>query len=126
MVSEQERFMLDVLRLFSLDETDCYSMLFWRCKEAGGVEFFVIVNDVFWWATADLEPIMPKDLPVIRQAIEDVRRVAGSNAGMCEAFELWAARKRKMRPQQPAYPQDERLRALFDECGPERAPTEEG
>ena len=123
-MSEQERFILDVLRLF--DETDCYGMLFWRCKESGSVEFFVIVNDVFWWATADLEPITPEDLPAMRQAIEDVRRVAGDNVDMYEAFKLWACRKRKMRPQRPAYPQNERLRALFDACGPERLPVEEG
>ncbi|SRR6266567_328282 len=117
-------FMLDVLRLFSLDETDCYSSLFWRCEEPGSVEFFVNVNDIFWWATADLEQIMPEDMPVLRQTIADIKEIDPHDK--YTGFELWVARKRKMRPQQPAYPKDERLRALFDACGPARSRAEEG
>ena len=113
-------FILDVLRLFSLDETDCYSALFWRCEKPGTVEFFVNVNDVFYWATADVEPITPEDLPTMRQAIADVRAVTDRDT--YEGFKLWAARKRKVRPQQPAYPEDKRLWTLFDACGPARTP----
>jgi len=119
-------FILEVLRIFSLDETDCYGDLFWRCEDPGTVEFFVNVNDVFWWATADLEEIMPEDLPEIRRAITDVRAVTGRELHIHEAFTLWAARKRGMRPQQLAYPKDEQLRALFDACGPARQAAEEG
>lgn len=116
-------FVLDVLRLFS--ETDCYSDLHWFCED-NTVKFYVIVNDIFWWATADMEQIMPDDLPALRQSVADVQAIVGSDIGISQAFTLWAARKRKMRPQQPAYPQDERLRALFDACGPARKPEEEG
>lgn len=119
-----EQFILEVLRLFSLDETDCYDMLFWRCEEPGSIEFFVNVNDIFWWATADLEKIIPEDVPALRQAIADVQEIDPRDR--CTGFELWAARKRGMRPQQPAYPKDERLRPLFDACGPARTPAEEG
>lgn len=112
---KQYQFVFDVLRLFS--ETDCYSDLYWRCEKPNTVEFYVNVNDLFYWATADAEPITPEDVPAMRQAIVDVHAITGSDYG---AFMLWAARKRKMRPQRPAYPSDERLRALFDACGPER------
>lgn len=125
-IQERYNFILDVLRLFSLDETDCYSALFWRCDETGTM-FFVNVNDVFFWATADVEPITPEDLPAMRQALADVRQAApGQCIDAYEGLKLWAARKRKMRPQQPAYPKDKRLWRLFDECGPVRTPKEEG
>lgn len=117
---EQYHFIQEVLRLFSLDETDCYSILFWRCEEAGSIVFFVIVNDIFWWDTADLEPITSEDLPAMRQALADVYKVVGKDTDVYEGFKLWAARKRQMRPQQPAYPKDERLWGLFDACGPVR------
>ncbi len=112
---EHYHFILEVLRLFSLDETDGYNYLFWRCEKPGEVEFFANVNDIFWWGTADLELITPEDLPAMRQAIADVRDI-----NIYEWSNLWAARKRKMRPQQPAYPTDKKLRELFDACGPER------
>jgi hypothetical protein len=119
-------FVLDVLRLFSLDETDCYGDLFWRCENPDTIEFFVNVNDIFWWATADLEPITPEDLPAMRQAVADVRKITECKH-VSDAFVLWAARKRKMRPQRPAYHMwDKQLWALFDACGPERKPEEEG
>jgi hypothetical protein len=117
-------FILEVLRIFSLDETDCYHLLFWRCEKPGSVEFFVNVNDVFWWATADLEEITPEDVPSMRQAIADVKEIDSHDG--CTGFVLWAARKRKMRPQQPAYPKDERIRLLFDACGPVRTSSDEG
>jgi len=122
--NQQHDFILDVLHLFSLDETDCYSALFWRCEEPGTVSFFVNVNDMFYWATADMEPITPEDLPAMRQALADVRTITEQD--IYEGFLLWAARKRKMRPQQGAYPDDKRLWALFDACGPARTAEEEG
>ena len=117
-------FILDVLRLSSLDETDCYGELFWRCEQPDTIEFFVNVNDVFYWATADVEPITPGDLPAMRQSIVDVRAI--TDRDIYEGFKLWVCRTRKMRPQQPAYPEDKRLWGLFDECGPARSPGEEG
>jgi hypothetical protein len=113
--TEHYHFILEVLSLFSLDETDCYGELFWRCENPNTVEFFANVNDVFWWATADTEPITPEDLPAMRLAIADVRDI-----DIYTWTELWVARKRKMRPQRPAYPKDKRLREMFDACGPER------
>jgi hypothetical protein len=122
-------FILDVLRL--QDEYDCYGEpIFWRtgASVTGGsfdpVTFFVLCNDLFRWATADAERLLPEDMPALRQAICDVEATGACGFRRLEAYELgcelWCARKRKMRPQQPAYPEDERLRALFDACGPAR------
>lgn len=115
-------FILDVLKLFSLDETDGYDRLFWRCNHPGEVWFYVNVNDVFWWATADIELITVGDVAAIRQALADVAAIDAKEKDA--GFDLWAARKRHMRPQQAAYPKNKRLWALFDACGPVR--TEEG
>ena len=118
-----EQFILEVLGLMA--DTDCYSCIWWRCDgEYAPITFFVNCNDLFWWATADVEQVTPDDLPALRQAIAEVCEI--DKHGAPEGFELWAARKRKMRPQQPAYPKDERLRPLFDACGPARTPAEEG
>lgn len=119
---EQANFTHSVLAL--LAETDCYYAIWWRCDgKFAPVTFFVNCNDLFEWATADVEQLTPEDLPALRQAIADVGR---SDEGNDLGFLLWCARKRGMRPQQSAYPKDERLRALYDVCGPERLRTEEG
>ena len=122
-------FILEVLRL--QDEYDCYGEpLYWTCSsDYAPITFFVLCNDLFYWATADAEKLTLEDIPMLRQAILDVQ-ASGVYDLRLDDYEtgcaLWCARKRKMRPQQPAYPKDERLRALFDACGPIRTPAEEG
>ena len=117
-------FILAVLGL--LAETDCYDgSIWWRCdNEYAPITFWVMCNDLFYWATADGQRLNPEDLPALRQAIADSTEIDRHCADW--GFLLWVARKRGMRPQQPAYPKDERLRALFDACGPERSRAEEG
>ena len=120
---EQAHFTHEVLAL--LAETDCLLSIWWRCDgEFAPVTFFVNANDVFEWACADCEILTPDDLPALRQAISEVRAI--DEAKKDEGFTLWVARKRGMRPQRPAYPKDERIRALFDACGPERTRAGEG
>jgi hypothetical protein len=82
------------------------------------VTFFVNANDIFEWACADCETLTPDDLPALRQAISDVSAIDETKKE--DGFALWVARKRGMRLQQPAYPKNEQIRALFDACGPER------
>ncbi len=126
---ELYNFILEVLRL--QDEYDCYGEpIYWATHgDYAPVTFFVNCNDLFWWATADAEKLLPEDMPMLRQAILDVQaadvydlRLDNYEMGCA----LWCARKRKMRPQQPAYPKDEQLRALFDACGSLRTRAEEG
>jgi len=126
-------FILEILRLQS-DYSVYGEPIYWRTDgEHVPVTFWVLCNDVFWWAAADAEQVTLEDVPELRQAIEDVRTLLEPEKSphyCIESYEtgceLWCARKRKMRPQQPAYPKDDRLRALFDACGPVRKPEEEG
>lgn len=122
-------FTLEVLRL--QDEYDCYGdPIYWATHDQyAPITFFVNCNDLFWWATADAEKLTPEDIPMLRQAILDVKATGVFTLDLENyelGCELWCARKRGMRPQQPAYPKDERLQALFDACGPARSPAEEG
>jgi hypothetical protein len=108
---------VEVLRLVA--EYDCYDAIWWRCDgEFAPVTFFVNCNDLFWWATADAEPLTSGDIPELQQAIADICKIDKYEAST--GFLLWCARKRGMRPQRPAYPQNEQLWALFDACGPPR------
>lgn len=122
---KQIDFIYEVLRL--MDETDCYHAIWWRCTgEFAPVTFFVNCNDLFEWATADCETLTPDDLPALQTSIAEVREIDKKGEEDHDwGFLLWCARKRQMRPQQPAYPNNERLRALFDACGPVHTRTEE-
>lgn len=107
-----------ILAAFAFDSCD---MLFWRVDDPDKPpSFFALVNDVFWWGTADGEPIEPADLPTLDSAIVDLDRLGHREY----IAELYAARKRGMRPQ-GAYYRDlpPAVSALFDACGPER-PTD--
>lgn len=114
---------LDVLRL--QDDYDCYGEpIYWATHgKYAPVTFFVMCNDLFWWATADAERLASEDMPDLRRAIHDVRET-GAYTLTLDIYNtgcmLWCARKRRMRPQRPAYPRHEIVRALFDACGPER------
>lgn len=112
-IARDFNFVRDVLSL--LAETDCLLSIWWRCDgKFAPVTFFVNANDLFEWACADCERLTPEDLPALRQAIADVSAINETEKE--QGFHLWVARKRGARPQLPAYPKDERLRALFDAC----------
>lgn len=105
-----QEYMLTVLDVFAFDECDS---LFWRTdSDYAPLQFFVICSDVFFWATADLEPIGFEDLDLLRQAKAD---------SPSQFPTLFCARKRGMRPQGALYkylPENEW--PLFDACGPAR------
>lgn len=115
---EQHEFVMEVLRLYA--EYDDTSMMdFWRCDgEYAPITFFVNCNDLFYWACADAEPITRENLPELRKAFADIYAI--DRVLTAYAPSLFACRVRKMRPQPPAYPKEERLKPLFDACGPER------
>ena len=118
-------FITEVLAVYA--RADIYDGLFWKVKDRQ-VELFAMCSDLFWWATADLEPILPEDVPLLWSCLDDLLDVGDS----AEVYlsELYAARKRGMRPQQPYYRKEfdsvEGLPALFDKCGPERNRKDEG
>lgn len=114
-------FVTRVMEIFSLSHADSYGDLFWRVDD-GELRLYVNVSDVFAWGGSDVEEITRETLPELEQAYADLEAVGG------ESFtaELYAARRRMMRPQGAAYPgeADEAGRAvatLYNSCGPERA-----
>jgi hypothetical protein len=118
-------FMLEVLQ--TMAETEDYDMVWWRCDGTyAPITFLVHCSDLFWWATADCEELTPDNFPILKQSIADVREACGILDCSEWGYLLFCARMRKMRPQQPAYPADPRLRALLDATGPERNRADEG
>src|SRR5690606_34468152 len=94
------KFVARVLEIFSLSHADAYGDLTWWIEGGDRIRFSANVSDVFAWGGADAEPITPKTLPELEKAYADLKEVGG------ESFtaELYAARRRKMRPQSAAYP----------------------
>lgn len=121
-VLEFAEFMHAIFDIFGFDYCD---QIFYR-TDAEYAPLYVAVNvsDVFEWGTADGEEITPADIPALRQSKVDAREAG-------EEFyfgELYAARRRKRRPQGAFYndrhtPIPPQLAALFNECGPEREQT---
>lgn len=128
------------------DTGDLWESFWWRTDgEYAPVTFFVNCNDLFYWACADGETLTPENLPALLTALEDVRRAQGLPTGEWPrardmkdgwdehwhsgswAAQLFCARVRGMRPQRPCYrSMPEKLKPLFDACGPERNPKDEG
>jgi hypothetical protein len=82
------------------------------------IKLLVNCNDVFYWAMADCEEIKPEE---IKDLVECFKLT--ENFGSM----LWVCRKRGMRPQHPwnnSFSDEEKK--LFNACGPERDPKEEG
>lgn len=74
--------------------------------------FFIICNDLFFWATADCEKVDKNTIAELEQALID-SNIWGSL--------LYCARQRKMRPQGVYYKHiDKEFWHLFDDCGPKR------
>ena len=88
-----------------------------RVRE-GKVGVEVNCNDLFYWGAGDAEDIEISELSELRKAMRESEEHGAS---------LWCCRKRGMRPQRPYYKMfTEAERALFDACGPERDPKDEG
>lgn len=128
------------------DVGDLWESIWWRTDgEYAPVTFFVNCNDLFYWACADLERLTPENLPLLLVALDDVRHAQGLprgewprnldikdgwdewHAAGAWASSLFCARIRGMRPQRPCYRgMPDKLKPLFDACGPERDPKSEG
>jgi len=87
------------------------SEIFWNHDADGVLYAAANCNDLFFWATSDLEKIALSDIPDIKTAITD-----SPDNGLI----LWCCRKRKMRPQTPYYGHLKGEEHLFDACGDER------
>jgi len=87
---------------------------FWHIDDdTDEVRAAVNVNDTFFWAAADCEIVEAEDIPLLKE-MYDI-------GGYKYVADLYAARKRKMRPQNAiingATPE---VRAVFLAAGPER------
>jgi hypothetical protein len=100
---------------------DFRSELLWH-SDGTTITVAVDVSDVFAWGGSDAEDLTPERLPLLAQAVADLRAIDPRED--MYAVDLFAARIRGMRPQGAAYPKRPALaatHALFDACGPERA-----
>jgi hypothetical protein len=92
--------------------------LFWYINEIDEVRAAVLMNDVFFWGCSDCEDVEVEDLPALKEAMIDNEGVWGP--------EIYAARKRKMRPQNAIINGSPlEVRKAFLEAGPER-PVDHG
>lgn len=99
-------FINSVLRLAS--KYEFHDDLFWTAD----LRFFVKCNDLFWWATADMEEITPDTLAELEKAYKDHAHYGDV---------LYCCRRRSMRPQGAFYRDfNESIWDVFDACGPER------
>jgi hypothetical protein len=135
------KFVSQVLDFFS--KNDVTEDLMWSVDH-NLVRFSAQCSDVFHWASADSEDIGPDDLPLLQQCIDDLRATE-IDAAVVYTAELYAARKRGMRPMRKWFdavidgsrterllsraldgPRNERFRELFLAAGPERTRESEG
>lgn len=99
---------------------DIGDQITWHVK-GSKVEFAANCSDVFYWGSADAETIHPDDVAAFEKACADAK-AADPVAGTVWAPELFAARKRGMRPQGACYKHyPQAVADLFDACGPARA-----
>lgn len=104
-----------VMALFEMGETR--DTLLWHCED-GRFAMSANVSDVFDWGSADAEDITHETLPILADAFRDLKARNGDTEWLAE---LYAARIRKMRPQNAVLnDMTPEIRALFEACGPER------
>lgn len=129
-------YVMSVLRI--MEAADQYESMLWHVKR-GRVIFAALCSDTFAWGCADCEEIRPQDLPLLWQTWQDLKAIQDadkSSVAVCDLPELYAARKRGMRPMNawmatqdgtrkkpegtPPKPEWEPVKALFQAAGPER------
>lgn len=114
---------------FASGGADACDSVWWRTDNRK-IRFFAECSDTFGWATADAEPIEEGDEVLLRQCLEDLKSYDETYL----ISELFAARKRKMRPMRlwlgihpSATHQNKQWKSLqlFLDAGPERDPKTE-
>jgi hypothetical protein len=102
----------------------------WVQRDGDGLRWIVNCSDFFHWGTADGEGISGQDdVNLLRQCYVDLQ-VAEQYAEVY-MFQLFCCRKRAMRPMRlwrkaEKMADDSPVTGLFDACGRERTPAEEG
>lgn len=90
--------------------------LWWRTDDKyAPVTMFVNCNDLFFWATSDLQEITLDNINSLEETVKEVRSI--SDTAVEDAPLLWCCRQRKMKPQQPYYKHlDKNIHHLFNAC----------
>lgn len=121
-------FILDVFRILrDADLMGESTPLIWRAL-GDRLELNMLCSDMFAWACADCEEITPDDVPLLRRTLADLRAL--NDHSEVWLGELFAARKREMRPMNAwfrarakAGDLSDAERELFEAAGPEREST---
>lgn len=81
-------------------------------QEDGSAYLYILCNDVFFWACADLEEVPLAEIPDLIECYKQTPDYGDI---------LWICKKRKLRPQNPFREvMSQFTRDLIDACGPER------
>lgn len=125
-----------MLKAFDGQNWFCPLHLWWAIN--GDTETFHInCNDLFWWATADAEDITPENICHIEELGAYIEGLIKDEATrdlewvdeLCDySTALLVCRMRKMRPQNcfTKKIKHQKLREMFEACGPERSDEECG
>lgn len=93
-------------------DADIMDEILWFPNKDGSFSPAVLCNDVFWWATSDMEIITSDNIGLLKECLE---------ADPIQGNMLFCCRVRNMRPQGAMYQYiDEDKQHLYDACGPER------
>ena len=109
MTDNEIRMLLEII-----SENDCFDSVNWN----EDIEFYVNCNDLFWWGSADAEDLNNiSDIELFEKSLRDTDSIIGPD--------LYCARRRKMRPQDPYYTEvlckeNYKYQNLFNLCGPKR------
>lgn len=122
-MTEQDKInlALRVMRVFDgFDGPGC-DEVWWRTNdEYAPVTMLVNCNDLFFWASADCEPVTAENIDLLEQTVAEVMAIDKTKIHLAPL--LWVARVREMRPQGAYYKYfPETLVPLFNAAGPERA-----
>jgi hypothetical protein len=102
----------------SLYRKDVWGDVLWSADE-NEVECSFIVNDMFWWGTADGETVEASDLELLDECYSQLRAIGVGETVYLGT--LYAARKRGIRPQGAAYARiSKEVCVLFNLCGDHR------
>ncbi len=116
--------------LLALAKIDCEPNLH-ACPGGDAVAVMINCNDLFFWACADGEPVVPADLPILDEVLRELHSDVNEPTRHYDKYtyseSLFCCKKRKMRPQNcilVKYP--DHIRPLFEKCGPVRTDKECG
>lgn len=92
----------------------------WNEKDHSVLQMFVNCSDFFFWGCSDSEEITSDNLPILKEAYQDMAELK-LDRNFQEPNLLFCARIREMRPQGAYYKYlKEATWPLFDACGPAR------